>query len=324
MTQPFFSICIPNYNRAEMLRRAMHSVLDQDFGDYELIVSDDASTDNAGEVVASFRDSRIRFCRNRVNMGLYPNHNVAWREASADWILFLHNDDVLNEGALSTCHRILVGGGALALSDLLVYYEGVGVGESPNWLDGIEAALLHIRGGGKGVSGSCLSKRLLESLNGFETAPDVGYFADWDLFIRAGVAGYRLGLLESPLISIGVHPGQELARWLFTGRYFCEAGSVLYRNTQHRVLLERILSDMKDWSPSEIYKLLIFSCSFPDTSMAFQVYQVARERLTRRFEQRALKHYYVRRLLGRTLYWLVVEGFYRLCRRQESLFPTAR
>src|SRR5262245_18461483 len=59
-TTPMFSVCLPTYNRGYCLASAIQSVLDQDFDDYELLISDDASTDNTRAIIQSFDDRRIR------------------------------------------------------------------------------------------------------------------------------------------------------------------------------------------------------------------------------------------------------------------------
>ena len=53
---PFFSICIPNYNYARYVGETIQSVLDQSFQDFEVIVADNASTDDSVQVVRSFQD----------------------------------------------------------------------------------------------------------------------------------------------------------------------------------------------------------------------------------------------------------------------------
>ena len=66
---PLVSILIATYNRSRLLRRAINSVLMQDFSDYELIVIDDCSPDDTREVVAAINDPRIRYIRNESNVG---------------------------------------------------------------------------------------------------------------------------------------------------------------------------------------------------------------------------------------------------------------
>ena len=67
------SVCIPTYNYGRFLGQAIESVLAQTWGDFELVVCDNASTDDTQDVVASFRDERIRSYRNDANIGLFGN-----------------------------------------------------------------------------------------------------------------------------------------------------------------------------------------------------------------------------------------------------------
>ena len=98
---PFFSVCIPTYNRSKFLPQAIESVLAQDFTDFELIICDNASTDNTQEVVESYKDDRIRYVRYEDLVGMYANHNRCIDLAQAEWLVFLHSDDSLDNKALS-------------------------------------------------------------------------------------------------------------------------------------------------------------------------------------------------------------------------------
>lgn len=97
-----FSICIPNYNYARFLGRTLQSVLDQTYGDFEIIVSDNASTDDSLRVVDSFADPRVRRRVNRTNVGFAGNLDRAAGEARGDVIILLSSDDVMLPDALAT------------------------------------------------------------------------------------------------------------------------------------------------------------------------------------------------------------------------------
>jgi len=84
-----------------MLPNALGSALGQDFRDFEIVVVDDASTDDVPDVIRRYSDPRIRAYRNEVNVGLYANHNICLQYARAEWVVFLHTDDVLDRNALS-------------------------------------------------------------------------------------------------------------------------------------------------------------------------------------------------------------------------------
>jgi glycosyltransferase involved in cell wall biosynthesis len=98
---PFLSVCLPTYNRSHSLARAIRSALDQSFVDFELVISDNASTDNTREVVASFDDSRIRAVFWTDLASMYANHNRCVDLARGQWIVFLHSDDEFPPGYLS-------------------------------------------------------------------------------------------------------------------------------------------------------------------------------------------------------------------------------
>ena len=94
---PKLSILIPSYNHARFLPEAIESVLAQDFDDYELLIRDDASTDDTRRVLEYYakRDSRIRFSINRVNAGMAQNWNLCIGEARGEYIKLLNSDDKL-------------------------------------------------------------------------------------------------------------------------------------------------------------------------------------------------------------------------------------
>jgi len=70
MTTPLLSVFIPAYNAAPFIRQALESVLDNGYGDMEVIVVDDASTDGTCDVVAAIRHPAVRLVRNPVNLGV--------------------------------------------------------------------------------------------------------------------------------------------------------------------------------------------------------------------------------------------------------------
>jgi glycosyltransferase involved in cell wall biosynthesis len=89
---PFFSVIIPSYNRASVLSRAIVSVINQSFSDWELVLVDDGSTDHTKEVVLSYSDSRIKYlCQE--NKGVCAARNFGVKNATADFLVFLDSDD---------------------------------------------------------------------------------------------------------------------------------------------------------------------------------------------------------------------------------------
>jgi len=102
------SVIIPVYNRANLITRAVRSVLSQDFTDWEVIVVDDGSTDEIGEVMRHLmaEDSRVRFERLPVNSGVHKARNRGIELARGDILIFLDSDDELAPGALRKCAEV--------------------------------------------------------------------------------------------------------------------------------------------------------------------------------------------------------------------------
>lgn len=97
MERPKVSILIPAYNYAHFLPEALDSILSQDFQDYEVIVSDNASTDRTTEVVQPYleKNARIKFFRQETNLGMVGNWNWCLDKAQGEYIKYLFADDAL-------------------------------------------------------------------------------------------------------------------------------------------------------------------------------------------------------------------------------------
>ncbi len=100
MMPPRVSVCVPTYNCAHYLGQALDSVLSQGFGDFELVVCDDVSTDDTGAMVAGYRDPRVRYRRFETRGGQAGNFNRCLDAASGEYVTLLHADDFFLPGFL--------------------------------------------------------------------------------------------------------------------------------------------------------------------------------------------------------------------------------
>ncbi len=108
--KPLVSVGLPTYNRAATLRRAVESVLAQDWGELELVISDNASTDDTEPLCEGFRraDERVRYIRQPVNIGAEANFREALAHSRGELFMWLGDDDWLDTSYVSECARILV------------------------------------------------------------------------------------------------------------------------------------------------------------------------------------------------------------------------
>lgn len=91
------SVLVPVFNGETHLAECLESILAQDFDDFELLISDDGSTDNSARIIRQFaaHDPRIRWWKNPRNAGLTANTNCCIRQARGQYLKFVHQDDKL-------------------------------------------------------------------------------------------------------------------------------------------------------------------------------------------------------------------------------------
>jgi glycosyltransferase involved in cell wall biosynthesis len=104
---PKFSILIPVFNRETLLARAVNSVLEQSFEDWELIIIDDCSTDNTLMVADSFSDKRIKILRMPINSGPAAARNMGIKQARGKLISLLDSDDVFHPEFLAHTYKAI-------------------------------------------------------------------------------------------------------------------------------------------------------------------------------------------------------------------------
>lgn len=100
MAHPRFSIVIPTYNREDLVGYTIQSVLNQTFGDFEIIVCDNCSTDDTAKVVRQYSDARVKYVRTPRHMVIADNWEFARSHAGGDLIIMLGDDDALLGSAL--------------------------------------------------------------------------------------------------------------------------------------------------------------------------------------------------------------------------------
>lgn len=109
VNKPFFSIIFPTYNRASDLQFALYCILRQSFLDFEIIISDNCSTDNTREIISKLHDKKIRYFANKKNIGVTLNYKKALEYTKGKYV-FLHSDDdfLLYENSLEEIYNKIV------------------------------------------------------------------------------------------------------------------------------------------------------------------------------------------------------------------------
>lgn len=107
--KPRVSIGLPVYNGERYLRQAIDSILAQTFTDFELIISDNASTDATAEIGQTYaaQDARVRYHRNAVNLGAARNYNRLVELAAGEYFKWASHDDLIASEYLERCLAVL-------------------------------------------------------------------------------------------------------------------------------------------------------------------------------------------------------------------------
>jgi glycosyltransferase involved in cell wall biosynthesis len=215
---PFFSVIIPTYNRYQLLKRAIDSVLNQTLSDFELIVVDDGSSDDTSGVAIEY-EGRITYIR-QDNGGVSRARNRGIHLASSPYIAFLDSDDVwLPEKLKEQCNYINSNPDVLIhQTDELWIRNGKRINpmkkhmkkEGAIFLESLDRCMIS-------PSSVVIKGELFERFGLFDE--DLPVCEDYDLWLRIA-AGERVGLIEKKLIAkYGGHRDQLSRRFWGMDRF---------------------------------------------------------------------------------------------------------
>jgi glycosyltransferase involved in cell wall biosynthesis len=214
MSEPRVTVAIPTRNRAELLRQALGSVLDQSMAEIEVFVSDNASTDRTEEVVASFDDPRVSYLPLERNIGLQGNLSRCLGLGSAPYLALLFDDDIMLPGALERKAGVLddhpeVGMVESAFHvigpDGRVLHENVSFGAGDS--DMVGPGNVFIRRAFEEtfrIMASPLYRRTAIDGDRFEEADQ--QYCDFGLFLRVALRA-NVAFIAEPLLALRFHEG---------------------------------------------------------------------------------------------------------------------
>ncbi|HNJ35797.1 MAG TPA: glycosyltransferase [Leptospiraceae bacterium] len=190
MAEPLVSVVMPSFNHARYILESIQSVLAQDFSDFELIVVDDASTDNTREVLESIGDDRVRFRINE-HTGLPAiTRNTGIAMARGEMVAFLDSDDLWEKNKLSSQLEML-----RAHPECGFCYHDFDTfdsetrkvlsrfGETCSLFEGDIAGAM-LQGNMIGSPTPLIQKSLLLRAGCFPEDWSVRFFEDWELWLR--------------------------------------------------------------------------------------------------------------------------------------------
>jgi len=137
---PLVSIGMVAYNGAKFIRQTLDSLLAQTYENFELIISDDVSTDQTQEICREYlaRDERIKYKRNDVNIKEVRNTNQVFNMSTGDYFMWVTDHDLYDKKFISRCVEILDNDPSVVLcypNTIFIDLEGNDLGITPDYLD---------------------------------------------------------------------------------------------------------------------------------------------------------------------------------------------
>lgn len=192
------SVVIPTYNREKLIERAIRSVMNQTYKDIEIIVIDDASTDNTEQVVKNIKYSNIKYFKQNENGGACRARNRGIKESNGDYIAFLDSDDEWDKNKLERQITFL----KEKKADIVVcnyYYsknnkKSIAINRKNEIISYDELLYSNCI-----TTGAILSKKnIFENIYFDESMPR---YQDWDLVLRIAQT-YDIYFINQPLLTL--------------------------------------------------------------------------------------------------------------------------
>ena len=201
------SVCLLTYNHVEVIESTLRSILDQTITGYEVIVSDDCSTDGTWERILELtaEDPRIKLVRTPRNMGMPGNANFAVAQSDRPYIALLHHDDLYRKDLLEKWAGVLA-----RYSDAAFVFNPYGVFESDfiyqepmpgACIDGkwLLERYLFARWGCVVRGTAMIRREAWERVGGMRE--QFGLLADIDMWMRLAIR-WRVGYVPEPVITV--------------------------------------------------------------------------------------------------------------------------
>ena len=203
--EPFFSIIVATYNQANLLKVCLDSIESQTFGDWEAIIVNNHSTDNTSEVVASYKDPRLKEVFVHNDGVLSVSRNVGIKTACGKWICMLDSDDVWYDKKLQMTYDAIKANPQMDVISHYLLLRNMNTDEAelmrtPNFSnDGIYMYLLR-HGNIFPQTSLCYKKAFMDNNHLlFDESKDFVTSEDYDYSLRLALAGAQFFCIETPL-----------------------------------------------------------------------------------------------------------------------------
>lgn len=225
------TICICTYNRADMLKESIESVLNQTYKDLKVVILDNASEDHTADVVALFDDPRLLYIKHEKSLGGFGNWNYALECADTDYVCIFHDDDRMLPWMIEEELKVMESDATIGMvaSSIVHPLTSCSMVRKSEKLYGrhygqMELIREYCRIGHNNiVAPSVLFRKRSIDQYALRFRPDKGAAADWYLWMEANTHPFAVYLIHYPLLETRTHENQGTSiysglndAWLYT------------------------------------------------------------------------------------------------------------
>ena len=239
MNKPSITVLMPAYNAARFIGKAIESILNQTYKDFEFLIINDGSTDNTESIVQSYSDLRIRYIKNDKNSGLIATLNKGIELATGEYVARMDADDVALPQRLEFQKKYFdkhPETDVLASTIIFINEAGESTGTWQLDRDTINSSAIK----SAMIRENCIAhptimcrKSLLEK---FKYRTSGMHIEDYDLWLRLLNRGYHFAKIDTPLLYYRVHSESVTGTHLKKTNFFFR-----HAKTKWNVLIEEAL-----------------------------------------------------------------------------------
>lgn len=279
-SSPLISIVIPTYNRADLIEKAIQSILNQTYKNWELIVVDNYSEDNTKDVISAFNDNRIFMLSTPRTGSVAASRNLGVSHSNGEWIAFLDSDDWWFPKKLEFVYKVIQKKPDLIYHNLQIVSDRQALSsrkktkgrklKEPLYLD------LLLNGNVIALSSVVVRKEIFLRVNGMNESPTFFAVEDYDTWLRIAQITNRFKYINRLLGAYRLHDGnigkinnfQYLSNAL--ENHIKSLNPIQFRRFQSLYIYQIARSKYKSKESSEITRDLVFVVKFGHPRYAFK------------------------------------------------------
>jgi glycosyltransferase involved in cell wall biosynthesis len=252
--KPMVSVLVTSFNRAAYIEETIESILQQSYTDYEIVISDNCSTDNTMELLEKYRTNpKIKIHQNETNIGQFANRNKCASLASGKYLKYIDSDDLIYPWGLQLLVTMMeqfpqAGWGLCSLVQIVEKPYPFQLSPRSAYLHNYHTFAIF----DKAPLSAIIKKEVFEQVNGFDVSLNMA--GDFDMWQKLALS-FPVVLMPDGIVWNRVHPGQEMRQF---NQYLLQYEEVRIKYLRHpnnpldKSEVKKIFKQKNNWTFKEI------------------------------------------------------------------------